>query len=116
MSVPEDYGGLGFSLFEETLVAEELAWGCSGMSTAIGVNGLAFSPILVAGSDEQKKEYGGRMADGELAGYCATEPEAGTSRYDASVAARSQVRQTSGFDPGAWVYSPVCRNTVRSPA
>ncbi len=78
MSVPEDYGGLGLSLFEETLVAEELAWGCSGMSTAIGVNGLAFSPILIAGSDEQKKEYGGRMADGELAGYCATEPEAGS--------------------------------------
>jgi acyl-CoA dehydrogenase len=78
MSVPEDYGGLGLSLFEEALVAEELAWGCSGMSTAISVNGLAFSPILIAGSDEQKKEYGGRMADGELAGYCATEPEAGS--------------------------------------
>jgi len=78
MSVPEEYGGLGLSLFEEVLVAEELAWGCSGMSTAIGVNGLAFSPILVAGNDKQKKEYGGRMVDGELAGYCATEPEAGS--------------------------------------
>jgi len=78
MSVPEDYGGLGLSLFEEVLVAEELAWGCSGMSTAIGVNGLAFSPILIAGSEEQKKEYGGRLVDGELAGYCATEPEAGS--------------------------------------
>ena len=76
--VPEEFGGLGLSLFEEVLVAEELAWGCSGISTAISVNGLAIAPVLVAGSDEQKKEYGGRMADGEMAGYCATEPEAGS--------------------------------------
>ena len=76
--VPEEFGGLDLSLFEEVLVAEELAWGCSGISTAISVNGLAIAPVLVAGSDEQKKEYGGRMADGEMAGYCATEPEAGS--------------------------------------
>lgn len=78
MGVPEEYGGLGLSLFEEVLVSEELAWGCSGISTAIGVNGLAFAPILIAGNEEQKHTYGGRMADGELAGYCATEPEAGS--------------------------------------
>ena len=78
MVVPEEYGGLGLSLFEEILVAEELAWGCTGVSTAIGVNGLAFLPIKVAGSHEQKKEYGGRMADGQLASYCLTEPEAGS--------------------------------------
>jgi acyl-CoA dehydrogenase len=78
MSVPEEYGGLGLSLFEEVLVGEELSWGCSGISTAIAVNGLAIAPILVAGNEEQKKAYGGRMADGQLAGYCATEPEAGS--------------------------------------
>ena len=37
LNVPEEYGGLGLSLFEECMVAEELAWGCSGMSTAMGV-------------------------------------------------------------------------------
>lgn len=78
MSVPEKYGGLGLSLFEETLVTEELAWGCSGVSTAIGVNGLAILPILIAGNEAQKTEYGGRMAGGEMAGYCLTEPEAGS--------------------------------------
>lgn len=76
--IPEEYGGLGLSLFEEVIVAEELAWGCSGMSTAIGVNGLAVLPILIAGNEHQKKEYGSRMADGQLAAYCATEPEAGS--------------------------------------
>jgi len=78
MTVPEKYGGLGLSLFEEILVSEELAWGCSGVSTAIGVNGLAILPILIAGTEEQKTEYGGRMADGDMAGYCLTEPEAGS--------------------------------------
>ncbi|MGB3716055.1 MAG: acyl-CoA dehydrogenase family protein [Candidatus Promineifilaceae bacterium] len=78
MTVPEEYGGLGLSLFEEVLVSEELAWGCSGISTSISVNGLAILPILIAGNEEQKKEYCVRMAEGQMAGYCATEPEAGS--------------------------------------
>ena len=78
MNVPEKYGGLGLSLFEEVLVGEELAWGCSGMSTAVAVNGLAMLPILIAGNEEQKKEYCGRLVDGQMAAYCATEPEAGS--------------------------------------
>jgi acyl-CoA dehydrogenase len=65
-------------MLEESLVSEELAWGCSGISTAIGVNSLAMLPILIAGSEEQKMEYGGRMADGQLSAYCVTEPEAGS--------------------------------------
>ena len=69
---------LGLSMLEECLVTEELAWGCSGISTAIGVNSLGMLPILVAGSEEQKTEYGNRMADGELCAYCVTEPEAGS--------------------------------------
>lgn len=78
MSTPEKYGGLGLSMLEECLVTEELAWGCSGISTAIGVNGLGMLPILIAGSEELKNEYGNRMADGELCAYCVTEPEAGS--------------------------------------
>jgi len=78
MAIPEQYGGLGLSLFEECLVTEELAWGCSGISTAIGVNSLGILPLMIAGSEEQKAEYGGRMADGELCAYCVTEPEAGS--------------------------------------
>ena len=78
LNVPEEYGGLGLSLFEACMAAEDLAWGCSGISTAMGVNGLAILPILVAGSEAQKKDYCGRMADGQMASYCLTEPEAGS--------------------------------------
>lgn len=78
MPVPEEYGGMGLSLFEESLVNEELAWGCSGIATAIGVNSLGILPIVIAGDEDQKREYGRRMADGELCAYCVTEPEAGS--------------------------------------
>ncbi|MGW8317781.1 MAG: acyl-CoA dehydrogenase family protein [Candidatus Promineifilaceae bacterium] len=88
MPVPEEYGGLGLSLFEEVVVTEELAWGCSGMSTAIGVNGLAILPILIAGNEDQKQEYCTRMAEGEMAAYCATEPEAGSDLAGIKTTAR----------------------------
>ncbi|RMG90606.1 MAG: acyl-CoA dehydrogenase [Chloroflexi bacterium] len=90
MNVPEEYGGLGLSLFEEVLVGEELAWGCSGISTAISVNNLAFLPILIAGTDEQKREYGGRLADGQMASYCLTEPEAGSDVAGIKTTARRE--------------------------
>lgn len=78
MNVPEKYGGMGLSLLEEILVTEQLAWGCSGMSTAIGAALLAWLPILIAGSESQKETYGQRLADGQMAAYCLTEPEAGS--------------------------------------
>lgn len=78
MNIPEQYSGLGLSMLEECIVTEELAWGCSGISTAIAVNSLGMLPILLAGSEEQKTTYGERMAEGQLCAYCVTEPEAGS--------------------------------------
>ena len=90
MNIPEKYGGLGLSLFEEILVGEELSWGCTGMSTAIAVNGLAVLPVLIAGSEEQKMEYCGRLADGQMASYCLTEPEAGSDVAGIKTTARKE--------------------------
>lgn len=53
--IPEQFGGLGLSTFEATLVEEELGFGCTGITTALTANSLAQIPIIVAGSDEQKK-------------------------------------------------------------
>ena len=89
-TIPEEYGGLGLSLFEEVVVQEELAWGCSGISTAIGVNNLAILPILIAGNEEQKDEYCGRLVNGDLAAYCATEPEAGSDLASIKTTARKK--------------------------
>lgn len=90
MSIPEEYGGLGLSLLEECIVTEELAYGCSGISTAMGVNGLAILPILIAGTEAQKQEYGGRLADGQMAAYCLTEPEAGSDVAGIKTKARKE--------------------------
>jgi alkylation response protein AidB-like acyl-CoA dehydrogenase len=46
--VPEEYGGPGASYFEGTLIEEELSWGCSGIATSIGANGLAAAPLALA--------------------------------------------------------------------
>jgi acyl-CoA dehydrogenase len=77
-NIPEEYGGIGATVFEESLIGEELAYGCSGVSTAMNINNLAAVPIKLAGSEEQKKHWLGRMLDGELASYAVTEPDAGS--------------------------------------
>src|SRR5688572_27037316 len=77
-NIPEQYGGMGASLFEECLIGEELAWGCSGVSTSIVINNLAAIPIMLVGSEEQKKEWLGKMVEGMLASYAVTEPGAGS--------------------------------------
>jgi acyl-CoA dehydrogenase len=77
-NIPMEYGGAGASLVEEALVCEELAWGCTGISTSILINNLAAIPIIVAGTAEQKKEWLGRMTGGQLGAYAVTEPAAGS--------------------------------------
>lgn len=77
--IPEEYGGPGLSLVEGALISEELAYGCSGIQTAIEANGLAEAPLLVAASHELKQKYLGRMTEEPLvASYCVTEPGAGS--------------------------------------
>ncbi|CAO1627959.1 unnamed protein product [Parajaminaea phylloscopi] len=77
--IPEEFGGPGLGVMECSLISEELAYGCSGIQTAIEANGLAEAPVLVAGSKEQKAKYLGRMTEEPLvASYCVTEPGAGS--------------------------------------
>lgn len=79
LNVPEEYGGPGLAVLDECLVNEELAWGCSGIQTALMLNSLAAWPIILAGNREQKRRYLPRLTDGgELAAYCLTEPAAGS--------------------------------------
>ena len=61
--VPEEYGGSGLGVMDGVLIGEETAWGCTGISTAIEANTLAEAPVIVAGTDAQKKKYLGRMTE-----------------------------------------------------
>ena len=81
MNVSDEYGGMGASLMDEVIVAEELGYGCTGISTSISTNGLGNLPIIIAGTDKQKAYWlGERLVDnGELVSYCVTEPAAGSN-------------------------------------
>ncbi len=77
--IPEDCGGLGLGVFESCLIAEELGFGCTGITTAIEANNLAEAPLIVAGSDALKKRFLAPMVEEfQMAAYCVTEPGAGS--------------------------------------
>jgi len=79
LNIPERYGGVGASVLEECIVAEEMAYGCSGIQTALMLNQLAVLPLLITGSEEQQARYFPRLTeDGKIIAYCMTEPDAGS--------------------------------------
>jgi acyl-CoA dehydrogenase len=76
---PEEFGGPGLSFLDGCLVEEELAWGCSGIATSIGANGLAAAPVQLGGSHEVQKEFFTSLTEEKnLASFCLTEPDAGS--------------------------------------
>ncbi len=77
--IPQEYGGLGLGVLEGCLISEQVAWGCNGIGTAMEANTLAEAPIIVAGSDEQKKKWLTPLTEEFLlTAYCVTEPDAGS--------------------------------------
>jgi acyl-CoA dehydrogenase len=77
--IPPEYGGLGLSSVDSCLITEEVAWGCSGFGTSIMANDLGLTPILVAGSPEQKERWLRPCADEfTLIAFCLSEPNAGS--------------------------------------
>jgi acyl-CoA dehydrogenase len=77
--IPEEYGGLGLPGFDGMLVGEELSWGCSGIAVSIVANTLGAGPVLLAGSDEQKREWLPPLLEEPiLCSFGLTEPDAGS--------------------------------------
>ena len=52
--------GMGLGTLDGCLITEKMAYGCTGIMTAIEANGLGSMPIMIAGNPEQKKKYLGR--------------------------------------------------------
>jgi len=78
-NIPEDAGGGGLSELDHVLLTEELAYGCTGIQTSMTANALAATPIIVAGTEAQKKKYLGMLTSEPcFAAYALTEPGAGS--------------------------------------
>lgn len=95
--IPEEYGGGGAtSALTQAVVSEELAWGCAGMATSMGGIGLFAAPIIIGGSDFQKKKYLTRLTGDKLrlGAYAITEPGAGS---DAAAIKTSARRVDGGY-------------------
>jgi alkylation response protein AidB-like acyl-CoA dehydrogenase len=79
MTIPKEYGGHGMHLLEASLMTEELYTGCSGIGGMISINSLACGPILIGGSDEQKRRFLIPLCEsGKTTSFGLTEREAGS--------------------------------------
>ncbi len=79
VQIPEEYGGAGAGMLAMILVVEEIARVCASTSVILTTQALASDPMLIAGTEEQKKKYLYRLASGDCLGACGiTEPGAGS--------------------------------------
>jgi butyryl-CoA dehydrogenase len=80
MLMPEEWGGPGLDTVSYVLMLEEVARVFTAMSTALGVtNSAVQAPLLMFGTEAQKKKYLRPMARGEMLGaFCLTEASAGS--------------------------------------
>lgn len=78
ITIPEQFGGAGLGQVENAIVAEELGYGNGGFSTVVLANGLAYDPIDIFGTDEQKALYAKYIVDGGFAAFALTEANAGS--------------------------------------
>lgn len=79
LSVPESYGGQASEHIYVCLAIEEIARVCVSSSLVVQVQSLGILPIMMAGSENQKKKYGKMAASGEhIMAFGLTEPEAGS--------------------------------------
>ena len=79
VTIPKEYGGMSYGALESAIIAEELGASCVGISITLMVNGLALTPIQIAGNEEQKAKFLRPVAENaQLAAFCLTEREAGS--------------------------------------
>ena len=79
LSIPQQYGGSGAGFLALALAVEEVAKYCCASGLMLLLSGLSTQPIIIGGTERQKRDYPGRIARGEYRGaFCLTEPNAGS--------------------------------------
>ena len=91
ISVPEEFGGLGLSTRTQLIAIEEVARTDAALASIYTAHYLGLEPILVGGTEEQKRRWLPRLASGELlAGFALTEPDAGSDIASMRTTARRE--------------------------
>ena len=95
-ALPEEYGGLGFSMTEDVRLSLEIGYTTPAFRSMFSINnGVAGQLLASSGTEEQKRRYLPRMAAGELiAAFTLTEAEAGS---DPSGIRTRAVRDGDGY-------------------
>src|SRR4030042_6262226 len=66
LNVPEEYGGAGVDALSAAIAIEEIGWGCGSTGLAIAAhNGLGCAPIVLFGTEEQKRRWLPPLAMGQ---------------------------------------------------
>jgi acyl-CoA dehydrogenase len=109
MTIPEQYGGLGLSMYEEVCVVAEIGYASPVFRSYFGTsNGVGTLGMLIDGTEEQRQKYLPRIAKGDLiASFCLTEPDAGS---DAAALTTKATR-----DGDSYVLNGTKRFTTNSP-
>ncbi|MDD3229991.1 MAG: acyl-CoA dehydrogenase family protein [Oscillospiraceae bacterium] len=78
LEVPKEYGGPGLDRVSVAALIEEMAKADAGFATTISASGLGMKPVLIGGSEEQKKRACKLIMDGGFGAFALTEPGAGS--------------------------------------
>lgn len=102
--IPAEYGGLGGTFETYVKVVEEIAKACASSSLIVAVQELGMLPILIAGTEDQKRKYLPKFASGEwIAAYALTEPGSGSDAAG-SMRTRAEKRGGSYFIDGQKIW------------
>jgi acyl-CoA dehydrogenase len=112
-ALPAEFGGLGLSVRQQVLVTMELGYTSPAFRSLFGTNnGIAGQVLVLAGTEEQRKQWLPRLASGEVvASFALTEPDAGSDP--------SRLVTSAVPDPGpdgGWVIDGLKRYITNAPA
>ena len=78
--VPEEYGGSGLDFLSYIIAIEEISKACASTGTIVMAhNSLTCNPILLFGTEDQKREHLPALSSGNIIGcFALSEPESGS--------------------------------------
>ncbi|MGI6548655.1 MAG: acyl-CoA dehydrogenase family protein [Syntrophomonadales bacterium] len=94
-TIPKEYGGLGMNHLTCALLIEEISTGCAGVATVLNASIHAASPIVLAGTREQKESFLPLLTSTTpaLAAFALTEPGAGSDIESISSSAEAEGKE-----------------------